>query len=146
MAWGGNGAGDPHYTWGALLPLIATEEYIDENPWEGLRFGVVNPAASGEFRGSIWDNHTYDVTIGPNRTALARDGVLRLEADAGVVIRKYDVSPQKLSFAIRSEKPVRITSAEFASGDLELTIDGKSAGKLKAAASRVGFDVPAGEH
>jgi hypothetical protein len=58
LAWGGNGGGDPHYTWGALLPLIATEEYIDENPWEGLRFGALNPASSGEFHGAVWENHT----------------------------------------------------------------------------------------
>ena len=145
LAWGGNGAGDPHYTWGALLPLIATEEYIDENPWEGLRFGVVNPSGSGEFRGAIWENHTYDVTIGAGRTSLVRDGVLRIEADAGVVVRKYQVLPDKLSFAIRSEKPVRITSAEFGSGELELKIDGKMVNKLKVQEGRVGFDVPAGE-
>ena len=40
LASGGRGKGDPHYTFGALLPLIATEEYIDKNPWDGLRFGV----------------------------------------------------------------------------------------------------------
>lgn len=86
------------------------------------------------------------MTIGPNRTALARDGVLRIEADAGVVVRKYEALPEKLSFAIRSEKPVRITSAEFGSGELELKIDGKAAGKLKVQASRVGIDLPTGEH
>ncbi len=50
-AAGGNGGGDPHYTWGALLPQIALDQYADVNPWEGLRFGALSPASSGEFRG-----------------------------------------------------------------------------------------------
>ena len=33
-AAGGNGGGDPHYTWGALLPEIALDQYADVNPWE----------------------------------------------------------------------------------------------------------------
>ena len=40
-AWGGTGGGDPHYTWGALLCLVSLEQYIDVNPWEGLRFGAL---------------------------------------------------------------------------------------------------------
>jgi len=146
LAWGGNGGGDPHYTWGALLPLIATEEYIDENPWEGLRFGALNPASSGEFRGAVWENHTYDVTIGPHKTAMARDGALRFEADAGVVVRRYEVQAAKASFAMRSEKPAQVTSADFGSGELELKIDGKIVNKLKVQEGRVSFDVPAGQH
>ncbi len=51
-AWGGNGGGNTHYTWGALLPLLALEQYVDVNPWEGLRFGALNPASDGEFRAS----------------------------------------------------------------------------------------------
>jgi len=53
-AWGGNGGGNSHYTWGTLLPLVALEQYADENPWDGLRFGALNPASDGEFRGVTW--------------------------------------------------------------------------------------------
>ncbi len=37
-AAGGNGGGDTHYTWGALLCLAGLNQYIDQNPWDGLRF------------------------------------------------------------------------------------------------------------
>ena len=126
--------------------MIATEEYIDENPWEGLRFGALDPASSGEFHGAVWENHTYDVTIGPHKTAMARDGALRFEADGGVVVRKYEVLAAKVSFSMRSEKAAQVTSAEFGSVELELKIDGKLINKLKVQDGRVGFDVPAGEH
>jgi hypothetical protein len=51
-AWGGNGGGDTHYTWGALLCLVGLEQYIDENPWDGLRFGSLShhPRALFEIR------------------------------------------------------------------------------------------------
>ena len=96
LASGGRGKGDPHYTFGALLPLIATEEYIDENPWEGMRFGILNPPSEGEFRGAIWEGHRYDITIGPQRTALVRDGQLRFEANAGVVVRTYQTEANRI--------------------------------------------------
>jgi hypothetical protein len=75
-----------------------------------------------------------------------RDGVLRVQADAGVVVRRYEVLAAKVSFAMRSEKPVRVASAEFGSGELELKIDGKTVNKLRVQDGRVDFDVPAGEH
>jgi len=145
-AWGGNGGGDTHYTWGALLCLVALEQYIDKNPWEGLRFGALSPAAGGEFRGSTWDGHTYDVTIGPNRTALSRDGTMRFQANAGVVVRQYQAEPEALSFSIKSERGAGITASEVDAGDFYLRIDRGPARKVSARQGRVNFHVPAGEH
>ena len=47
-AWGGSAGGDKHYTWGALLCLIPMEQYMDETPWDGLRFGALNPHDTGD--------------------------------------------------------------------------------------------------
>jgi hypothetical protein len=145
-AWGGNGGGDPHYTWGALLCLLALEQYIDKNPWEGLRFGALSPTSSGEFHGITWDGHAYDVAIGPERTALSRDGTIRFQTKAGVVVRQYQVEPRRLAFSIKSEKGARITTAEFDAGDLYLKIDGKPVAKVSVSQGRATFGVPAGEH
>jgi len=146
LASGGRGKGDPHYTFGALLPLVATEEYIDQNPWDGLRFGILRPSSVGQFRGAIWNGHTYDVTVGAQRTALSRDGNLRFEADRGVVVRQYQVSSSRLSFAVICEQATRVTTAEFASGDFHLKIDGHDSGITKVQGGRLNFDIPAGEH
>jgi len=143
---GGNGGGDTHYTWGTLLCLVGLEQYIDKNPWEGLRFGALSPASSGEFRGSAWDGHTYDVAIGPQRTALSRDGSIRFEATAGVVVRNYQAGASEVSFTINGGRPVRVTIAEFDSGELNLRLDGKVAKKVRVGQSRAKFDIPAGEH
>jgi len=146
LAWGGYGGGDPHYTWGTLLCLMALEQYIDKSPWDGLRFGALNPTASGEFRGATWDGHTYDTTIGSERTALARDGKLRFEATGGVVVRNYQPAPARLAFALKTDKPVGVTTAEFDSGEFRLIVDGKPVGKVSIREGRGHFSVPAGDH
>jgi hypothetical protein len=92
-AWGGPGGGDNHYTWGTLLCLIPLEQFIDVNPWDGLRFGALDPPSPGTLRGVSLNEHWYEVTIGPNETTLVRDGKTVFHADAGVVTRKYAVSP-----------------------------------------------------
>jgi len=145
-AWGGNGGGDTHYTWGALLCLVGLEQYIDMNPWEGLRFGALNPSSSGEFHGSSWGGRLYDVTIGREKTTMARDGQSRFEATGGVVVRQYQVDARGLSFTIKCEKVARVTTAEFDAGEFTLRTDGKPTGEISIRQGRGSFDVPAGEH
>jgi hypothetical protein len=145
-AWGGNGGGDTHYTWGALLCLVGLEQYIDKNPWEGLRFGALNPPSSGELTGVAWDGHRYDVVIGPEKTALKRDGSVRFEAAGGIVVRRYQAAGSHLSFSIKGDRAIRITSSEFDSGELSLKIDKKPARKVHVHQGHVIFEVPAGEH
>jgi hypothetical protein len=142
---GGSGGGDTHYTWGTLLCLVGLEQYIDKNPWEGLRFGSLNPASSGELRGATWDGHIYDVAIGPEKTVLTRDARIRFEATGGVVVRQYQVGPSSLSFSIRTEKGARITTTEFDAGDFYLRVDRTRAMKLSVHQGRTTFAVPAGE-
>ncbi len=125
---------------------MALEQYIDQNPWEGLRFGALDPPTGGEFRGAIWENHSYDIAIGPGRTELKRDGRLRFEANGAVVVRQYEQRSSRLSFTIKGEQPVQVTTAEFDSGEVNLRIDGRAAGKVGMARGLGRFDVPGGEH
>ena len=53
-------------------------------------------------------SHTWDVATGPEKTVLSRDGEVRFEADAGAVVREYHLAPSRLSFRLKSEKPVHI--------------------------------------
>lgn len=145
-AWGGSADGDKHYTWGALLCLIPLEQYMDETPWDGLRFGVLNPDSSGELSNYSWNHHGYDITIGPDRTAVERDGVIRFEANAGVVVRNYELRPNRLSFTITTLRPTKITTHELASGALSLNIDGQTSKSVVAQDENVVFAVSPGEH
>ncbi len=144
--WGGSGGGDVHYTWGTLLCLIPLEQFIDENPWDGLRFGALNPSTEGNFRGARWNGHSYEVRIGPQETEMWRDGTVRFHADAGVVVRSYTVSPPSVSMKITSEHNFRATTAEFRSGRLLLRIDGKTPRKLTVSNGTAVLSIPGGKH
>ena len=106
----------------------------------------MDPPTGGEFRGAIWENHSYDIAIGPGRTELKRDGRLRFEANGAVVVRQYEQRSSRLSFTIKGEQPVQVTTAEFDSGEVNLRIDGRAAGKVGMARGLGRFDVPGGEH
>jgi hypothetical protein len=146
LASGGNAGGDPHYTWSALLCQIALDHYVDNTPWDGFRFGILDPPSDGEIRGSRWGGHEYSVTVGPRITKLTRDGKSRFQASAGVVVRHYELSPSELSFTMKSAAVVRVTTREFDSGSLSLAIDRKPAASLAIREGGAAFDVPAGEH
>jgi hypothetical protein len=146
LASGGNAGGDPHYTWSALLCQMAIDEYATDTPWDGLRFGILNPSSNGELRRMVSGGHLYDVAVGPTATTLTRDGKQRFEANAGVIVRHYRVEPTYVSFTIKSTGGTRLATAEFEPDNLGLKIDGRSAGKLTVHNGRADFEVPAGQH
>jgi hypothetical protein len=145
-ARGGSGGGNTHYHWGPLLCLIALEQYIDMNPWDGLRFGALDPPANGEYHGAVWQRHVFDVAIGPSQTALTRDGKLVFKADAGVVVRDYDSQPASLSFSLHASRNVRITASAPQSGPFQLIVDQRPVGKLQGDHGQISFAVPEGRH
>jgi Trehalase len=145
-AWGGSAGGDRHYTWGALLCLIPMEQYIDETPWDGFRFGALNPPADGDLSNMMWNHHRYDIAIGPGRTALTRDHEVRFEASAGVIVRNYTLGSTNLSFAVKSLHTTNITTREFASGNLSVKIDDQPAHTMTVQRGSVSFAVPGGDH
>jgi hypothetical protein len=145
-AWGGSAGGDVHYTWGALLCLIGMEQFIDENPWDGLRFGALQPAREGQLLGVTWKQHRYDVTIGPALTSVRRDGQTRFAADAGVVVRNYSLTPDGLSFSLKTARATRVQTMETGSVAVSLMVDGGEARHVPVKNGIVTFTVPAGSH
>ncbi len=145
-AWGGSAGGDKHYTWGALLCLIATEQYMDETPWDGLRFGSLNPPDNGELSNILWNHHHYDIAIGPDRTAMTRDRDVRFEATAGVIVRNYALDSRGLSFTVKTTRAASITTRECPSGTLSLKLDDRAARNIEVQHGSASFTVPAGEH
>lgn len=145
-AWGGSAGGDVHYTWGALLCLIGMEQFIDENPWDGLRFGALQPPREGQLLGVMWKQHRYDVTIGPALTSVRRDGQTRFDANAGVVVRDYSLTPGGLSFSIKTARATQVETMETSSVAISLMVDGGPARHVSVQNGIVTFTVPAGSH
>ncbi len=78
----GEGSSDPHYTWGALMVLIAVEEYVDANPWHGLKFGTLEPVEEGSIGRYPVQNSLYDIAIGNSGMEVKRDGKQLFAASA----------------------------------------------------------------
>src|SRR3977135_3697060 len=92
------------------------------------------------------EQHRYDVTIGPALTSVRRDGQTRFDANAGVVVRNYSVTPDGLSFSIKTARTTRIGTMETKSGAVSLRVDGGPARRLPVRDGVVTFTVPAGSH
>jgi hypothetical protein len=121
-------------------------QFIAENPWDGLRFGALDPTQEGTLTHVVWGTHRYDISVGPNGTAMTRDGILRFQADAGVVVRSYEVSVAGVSFELHSTRGVSVTTSEFAGGKLTLRVDDRPARLLGRDGGSASFAVDAGVH
>jgi hypothetical protein len=110
LATTGQGASDPHYTWGALLPLIGIEELIDVTPWHGLRMGTACPA-SPEPRGVHGYHvagHAYDVELSGEGLAVRRDGQAWLRTDAPAQVRQVTFDAGGARAWVRSARAARL--------------------------------------
>lgn len=108
LATTGEGSSDPHYTWGALMALIAVEEFIDANPWHGLRFGCLEPVEAGRINRYPMGGSLYDVELSPAGLAVSRNGRKLFAADAPVEIRRVRFLGSGVEFELRAQKAVRL--------------------------------------
>jgi putative isomerase len=104
----GTGQSDPHYTWGALMALLAIEELIDINPWHGLRFGNLEPVAPASIRRYCVSGSFYDVTQSSDGLEVSKDGQLLFAADRPAEIRHVEFVGDQVRFEVRAGKPVKI--------------------------------------
>jgi len=98
----GEGAGRRHQSWGPLFCLIGIEEFLDFEPWGGLRFGSSGLSQESKIFNVPLDNHLYNVTIGPRLTEVFRDGKLLFRADKDVVVRNFTVERGVIRFHINA--------------------------------------------
>jgi hypothetical protein len=94
----------------------------------------------------LWNHHNYKIAIGPDRTAVERDGVTRFEANAGVVVRDYKRASNRLSFTVTTIRATRITTRELSSGALSLSIDDQPPKTIAAKDGSVVLAIAAGRH
>lgn len=108
LATTGEGSSDPHYTWGALMALIAVEEFIDANPWHGLRFGCVEPVEAGAVTRYPLAGALYDVELSSAGLQVTRNAKPLFSSDAPVEIRQVRFGANRVEFEVRAAKPVKL--------------------------------------
>jgi len=121
LATTGEGSSDPHYTWGALLALIAVEELVDINPWRGLRFGNLEPVQPAGLERYPIAGARYDVQLSEQGLTVKRDGRPLFATTLPAEIRQVQFLGKRVRCEVRAGRTgqLRIGTGEprtFAAG------------------------------
>lgn len=140
----GEAAGRRYVSWGPLFSLIAVEEYLDISPWDGFRFGILDPERRGRLsRISIQGRH-YDLEISRKKLSLIEEGRTILEANGGAVFRHFIYSENEISFDLKSLETRKVNIRFLGKGKHQLIVDNLDKGTFDG--KQVDLKIPAGEH
>jgi hypothetical protein len=108
LATTGEGSSDPHYTWGAMMVLVALEELIDVNPWHGLRFGNLNPVADAGIERYYVAGSLYDVALSLKQLEVRKDGRFLFATDSPAEVRQVNFENGQIRFELRTTRSTRL--------------------------------------
>lgn len=140
----GEPGGQRYQSWGPLFALIALEEYLDFTPWEGFRFGLIDPQEKGKLsRISLYDRH-YDVEVSPSEIKLKEEGKEIIKTNGGAVFRHFLYSENDISFEVKALEKREIEIKFLVKGKYQYWIDDQIQKPFKG--NSVKIKVPEGEH
>jgi neutral trehalase len=140
----GEAGGQRYQSWGPLFALIALEEYLDFTPWEGFRFGVLDPERRGKLsRLSIQGRH-YQVEVSRSETKLKEEDKEIIKANGAAVFRHFLYSENEVSFEIKSLKSREVQVRFLKKGKYQLLLDNQINKIFEDDSQK--FKVPEGEH
>ena len=140
----GEFGGNRYQSWGPLFALLAVQEYIDFTPWEGFRFGMIQPDRSGTLSRLSIHGRSYEVEVGSGKTVLLEDEREIFAADSGIVVRRFLYDENEVRFETKSLASVTIRLRFLKKGKYQLSIDNRT--KKIFTGSSVKFDLPDGDH
>jgi len=142
----GEAAGQRFQSWGPLFALTAVEEYLDFTPWEGFRFGMIDPERKGRLLRASIQGRSYDVEASRGGISLSEDGREIFAIDGGAVIRRFLYLENEVSFELRAKTSTdyKIKVQFLKKGKYQLLIDGRI--NQIATGASIKFKVPGGEH
>ena len=140
----GEAKGRRYQSWGPLFALIAVEDYMDVNPWEGFRFGMIQPEKEGKLRRIAFQGRHYDVEISPSNVKLKEEGKDIIKVNGGAVFRHFFYSEEEISFQVKSLELRNIQINFLTKGRYQLRIDDQIKEVFKGDSFK--FKIPEGEH
>jgi hypothetical protein len=124
--------------------LIGLEEYLDITPWEGFRFGMIEPDKQGTLnRLSIQGRH-YDVSVSRQKLRLLEEGDEILEADGGAVFRHFIYNENEVSFEVKSLDKRKIRIKFLTKGTYQFQLDNVERETFRG--NSVKIKIPEGDH
>ncbi|MFC2164749.1 amylo-alpha-1,6-glucosidase [Acidobacteriota bacterium] len=140
----GEAGGERHQSWGPLFALIAVEEFLDFTPWEGFRFGSINPEKKGKLSRVAIQGRHYDVEISRGNVKLWEEGKEIISANGSAVFRHFLYSKNAVSFEIKCLESREVKIRFLTKGEYELILDNKVRRLFKGNSYKM--EVPEGEH
>jgi hypothetical protein len=140
----GEAAGQRFQSWGPLFVLMAVEEYLDFTPWDGFRFGILNPEEKGTLQHATIQDRRYDVEIAPKRVRLYEDDREIFNVDGGAVVRHFLYTENEVAFEIKVIRPRDIDIHFLRKGKYQLQIDNVL--KQVFRGRSFSFEIPEGNH
>jgi hypothetical protein len=124
--------------------LIAVEEYLDFTPWEGFRFGILDPEQKGKLRRMSIQGRHYQVEVSSSETKLREEEREIVRASGGAVFRQFLYSENEVSFEFKSLRPREVEVRFLKKGKYQLLVDNRLKKIFRADSQK--FEVPDGEH
>ena len=140
----GEPKGRRYQSWGPLFALIAVEDYMDINPWEGFRFGMIKPEEKGKLKRIAIQGRHYDLEISPDEMKLKEEGKELIKTNGGAVFRHFFYSEDEISFEIKTLEKREIKIKFLTKARYELRIDDEVKEIFKG--DDIKFKVPEGDH
>jgi neutral trehalase len=140
----GEAGGQRYQSWGPLFALIAIEEYLDFTPWDGFRFGILDPEEKGKLSRMAIQGRHYQVEVSSSETKLREEDREIVRASGGAVFRHFLYSENEVSFEFKSLKPREIEVRFLKKGKYQLLVDNQLKKIFKGDSQK--FEVPDGEH
>ncbi|HEX5083339.1 MAG TPA: trehalase family glycosidase, partial [Blastocatellia bacterium] len=127
----------------AIWPAV--EEALSADPWAGLSFGSVAATEESRLQRVNISGASFDVTTGPERTVIRRNGAIEVECETPVRLRAYQSSDSAISFVIdvKDRAPILVPPAK--GRKITVSVDDKVLGSAPADAAAT-FKIPAGTH
>lgn len=140
----GEATGNRFQSWGSLMAMMALEEYIDITPWEGFRFGILQPEKGGEVKGVSIQGRQYDVKVSPGQVLLKEEGREIVRSKGSAVFRRFLYTEQEVSFDVLSLAPRKIRIRFLTKGKYQYILDDQLTQVFDGDDAE--FRVPKGEH
>jgi len=127
----GEAGGQRYQSWGPLFALIGLEEYMDITPWEGFRFGMIDPDKKGTlYRMFLQGRHYksmqgmhYELKISSREIKLKEEGKEIIKTNGGAVFRRFLYSDAEVSFEISTLKKRDINIHFLRKGKYQLMVN-----------------------
>jgi hypothetical protein len=138
-------AGERRYkSWGPLFALIALEEYLDFTPWEGFRFGIIDPEKKGKLSRIPIQGRHYEVEVSSSKVKLKEEGREIISTNKSAIFRHFLYSENEIAFDIKTFEKTKLKVQFLTKGKYELWVDNKQIKVFKGNSLKT--KIPEGEH